>query len=295
MQLDQYTQARANKLSKLAFPDSDNSAGLKIHWVRWISFENSGNVSRQKHKHSFYEAHFVLNGSNDYNVSEVGEVSLREGDGIIISPEATHRVTGFNETLSKISITFALPDNQSFFSKTEQKNAIRFNLNSEIISELNGILTEADRPDGFSTAIIRNRIFNILCSVSRLEPRTTSAELNERTPSTDIRVNSAKQYIDDNKNLFLTCDDVARYCHFNTKYLNRIFKSHTGQTLLEYIHEVKQKEAERLLRESDLTLPEISRSLGFANEYYFNSFFKRATTLSPGAYRRIMARKSSVK
>jgi len=292
MQLQEYTPSRVNKLSKLGFTDADNTTGLKIHWIRWIAFENSENVSRQKHKHSFYEAHFVLSGTNEYTVNNDEEISLQEGEGIIISPESTHRVIGINKELTKLSITFAFSKEKNIFSKMEPRNAFFFSLNSEIITEINAILKEADRLDGFSPTIIRNRIFNILCNIIRLDPEMCyeNKDSNLLLP-TDIRVNSAKQYIDDNKNLFLTCDDVARYCHFNTKYLNRIFKAQTGQTLLEYIHEVKRKEAERLLLETSLTLPEIACTLGFSNEYYFNAFFKRASTISPGAYRKMMKNK----
>lgn len=288
MQLQEYTQARVNKLSKLSFPEADNDTGLKVLWVRWIAFENSENVSRLKHKHSFYEAHFVLSGTNEYTVTEGKSLILGEGEGMIIPPETAHKVNGLNEELTKISVTFTLSEDRDIFTISEQKSPVYFKLNSEILTELNAILKEADRLDRFSPVILRNRIYNILCGIARLEPKSDITAPDAVSPNADIRVASAKQYIEDNKNIFLTCDDVARYCHFNTKYLSRIFKAQTGQTMLEYIHDVKQKEAERLLRETELPLNEIAQALGFANEYYFNSFFKRGSTVSPGAYRKMI-------
>ena len=287
MQLEEYTQTRANKLSKFAFPETNSDSGIKVHWIRWIAFENSSNVSRQKHKHSFYEAHFVLSGTNGYTLNS-DSISLCEGEGLIIPPETAHKVNTLNEELKKLSITFTVSDDKNLFSKSTLRSPLYFKLNSEIIAELNGILREADRLDVFSPFVIRNRVFNILCGAVRLGHRSEITEASLELSNSDIRIDSAKQYIEDNKNLFLTCDDVARYCHFNTKYLNRIFKAQTGQTLLEYIHGVKQKEAERLLSETELSLPEIAQALGFSNEYYFNSFFKRASTVSPGAYRKMI-------
>lgn len=99
---------------------------------------------------------------------------------------------------------------------------------------------------------------------------------------------SAIKYIEDNKHILPTCNDIAEYCHFNAKYLNRIFKKATGKTLLEYIHETKRKDAEKLLSETDKTLREISESLGFENEYYFNTFFKRLNGIAPGEFRRLI-------
>lgn len=284
IKLKEYTQSRVNKLSRLSFPETKNDLGINLHWIRWIAFENSDNVSRQKHKHSFYEAHFVLSGTNCYTINGNDDITIDEGEGLIIAPDTPHKVQNMSKELTKISITFSLPDGKDIFSKSTQ----HFKFNSSIITELNGILKEADTLDRFSFAIIRNRIFSILCETVRLEHQNNAACKREELPMTDIRIASAKQYIEDNKNLFLSCKDVASYCHFNAKYLNRIFKAQMGQTLLEYIHEVKRKEAERLLRETGLSLPEIASALGFSNEYYFNSFFKRATTLSPGAYRKML-------
>ena len=106
-------------------------------------------------------------------------------------------------------------------------------------------------------------------------------------------ITAAKRYIDDNTGLFLTCEDVAAYCHYNSKYLGRLFKEETGKTMLEYIHSKKSKEAEHLLASSELSLSEISDALGFENEYYFNTFFKRINGISPGTYRRLIKKQTN--
>ena len=92
--------------------------------------------------------------------------------------------------------------------------------------------------------------------------------------------------MEDNKNLFLNCAEVAAHCACSEKYLSRCFRRYYGMTLLSYIHEVQLREAERLLLGSEALLSEIAEVLGFANEHYFNSFFKRYRGVSPGAFRR---------
>ena len=181
------------------------------------------------------------------------------------------------------------------FSKLEQNPFLTFKLTEEIITELNAIFKETEKKDFISPYLIANRMLNIICTFLRSEPTIPNDSLTSEPKSTDVRIASAKQYIDDNKNLFLTCDDVAQYCHFNTKYLNRIFKLQTGKTLLEYIHEVKISEAERLLTETVLTLDEIAIALGFSNEYYFNTFFKRMTGKTPLQYRKAWRNRRKIK
>ena len=292
MHLREYTQTRANRLSKLSIPEIKEPFGLKILWIRWIAFENSEElITRQKHKHSFYEAHFILTGNNEYAVNGEPDQIVESDNGIIISPNVSHKVKNISPELTKISIAFTPTEPSPYFSKMEQNRSITFKITEDISLELNAILKETEKRDTLSSHLIANRILNIICSFIRIES-SSPAEITVPTNKlNDVCVASAKQYVDDNKNLFLTCDDVARYCHFNTKYLNRIFKSQTGMTLLEYIHQVKIAEAERLITETTLSLDEIATTLGFANEYYFNSFFKKSTTVSPGAYRKLFKNK----
>ena len=286
--LSEYTQTRANRLSKLSIPEIKEPFGLKILWIRWISFENSDElITRQKHKHSFYEAHFILTGNNEYAVNGEPDQIIESDSGIIISPNVSHKVKNISPELTKISIAFTPIISSPYFSKMEQNRSMTFKITDEISLELNAILKEAEKKDSLSSHLIANRILNIICSFIRIESSSQPEMTVSENKPDDVRVASAKQYVDDNKNLFLTCDDVARYCHFNTKYLNRIFKAQTGKTLLEYIHEVRITEAERLITETTLSLDEIASTLGFANEYYFNSFFKKYTTVSPGAYRKL--------
>ena len=95
------------------------------------------------------------------------------------------------------------------------------------------------------------------------------------------------KYINDNLDIILTCKDIADYCNINEIYLNRLFKKHTGESLHKYIQEKKIEFCMELLKNKDLSLNTISDILGFPNEYYFNTYFKKAVGLPPGAYRNI--------
>ena len=207
-------------------------------------------------------------------------------EGIFFAPESPHKVVGASHDLIKIAITF-LPDESSFlYRELTSVKAHKFSISQAVSSCFYEILAETDRHSVFSAVLIKNYVFSIICAIAR------SAEINEKeteevSEGGNVKVDIAKQYIKDNKHIFLTCGDVAEQCHFNVKYLNRIFKQETGMTLLEYIHKTKVEEAERLLMTEDYSLEKISHMLGFANEYYFNSFFKRCTGIAPGLFREI--------
>ena len=65
----------------------------------------------------------------------------------------------------------------------------------------------------------------------------------------------------------------------------RIFKSALNMRPNDYLTGRRIDEACRMLRESELTVAEISAACGYGDPSYFSTVFKRHTGLSPAAYR----------
>ena len=276
MLLPSYTPTRANKLIKLCIDKIDTPFEIDVLWIRALSLENSEKaISKRRHRHSFFEVHFVVSGQISYQYEDTNCQNVLKGQGIIFPPECDHKVLDFDSELIKISIAFAPSKREPLFERLSNKGAVYFNTADTVHNSLDSILFEADCKSVLSGALIKNHIFSIICSILRScgVDCATSDQKKNVSNQDSVHVALAKQYIEDNKNLFLTCEAVAQYCHFNVKYLGRLFKEHTGLSLLQYIHQSKVREAERLLSDTSMSLKEIGRTLGFANEYYFNSFF----------------------
>ncbi len=241
------------------------------------------------HRHSFFEMHFVVSGSFVFENELSERFVVNSGEYVLFSPKTFHKILSYSEDFVRISLTF-LPDEMSFlYKKMSEKGFYKFDISDLMLCRFDELLEEVERKSEFSRILIKNKIFDILCEMFRMADAelTDDGRADNEENDCDIRVEMVKRYIRDNRNVFLTCKDVADQCHFNVKYLNRIFKEQTGMTLLEYIHHEKVVEAERLLSTTELSLEKISQKLGFANEYYFNSFFSRCAGISPGSYRKI--------
>jgi two-component system, response regulator YesN len=70
------------------------------------------------------------------------------------------------------------------------------------------------------------------------------------------------------------------------KYYSRIFKKHTGKTFTQYKVELKIKKAKKLLKESNLTVTQISYDLGYLNPSAFRKTFKKTVGTPPLEYRK---------
>ena len=63
-------------------------------------------------------------------------------------------------------------------------------------------------------------------------------------------------------------------------------KSVTDKSLVEYITMLRMRSAIKLLENNDgITVCEIAKSVGYADQYYFSRAFKKHTGYSPKEYR----------
>ncbi len=286
MIISNYTQSRGNKLKRISIPEINEPEWIKVLWIQAMAFEsNKKTINSKRHRHSFFEIHFTLSDKITYECEKGNFYTINEGEFVLFSPKTQHTVSEHSNNPVRLSVTFVLEENGYLYNELSNKEYYKGSITKKMVSNIEEILKEIEHRDFFSQTVIKNRIFDLICEISRSVGLSEAGEAAER--DSDMRVDMIKQYISDNKNILLTCKDVAEQCHFNVKYINRVFKNKTGETLLEYIHKVKIRDAEQLLDNEKLSLEKISRQLGFANEFYFNSFFKRYTGIAPGQYRKL--------
>ncbi|WP_071460796.1 helix-turn-helix domain-containing protein [Bacillus massilinigeriensis] len=82
-----------------------------------------------------------------------------------------------------------------------------------------------------------------------------------------------------------TLADCAEALGMNKSTLSRRFTAESDTSFREMLHEVRIREAKRLLAETDLPLEEISRLTGYTHQSYFNAKFKKLVHQTPFSYR----------
>ncbi len=80
--------------------------------------------------------------------------------------------------------------------------------------------------------------------------------------------------------------DAAAQLHYELPYLSRLVRRATGKTYTELLQEKRLGQAAWLLRNTDCSVDEIARSVGYENVSYFHRIFRAAFGFSPGQYRR---------
>ena len=80
--------------------------------------------------------------------------------------------------------------------------------------------------------------------------------------------------------------DVCEHFNYSRSFICRIFKEQTGESLINCFNRLKIEEAKRLLRESEVSVNEISEILGFSEAKYFCNVFKSRQGMTPIEYRK---------
>ncbi|NIK67393.1 AraC family transcriptional regulator [Paenibacillus sp. BK720] len=109
--------------------------------------------------------------------------------------------------------------------------------------------------------------------------------------SSDIAPNKLKlagklqQFMVEHYRDAIPIDQLAGLIQRSPNYTISLFREVMGLSPIQYMHQLRMKEACRLLGGSDLTVSEIATFLGYYDHSYFYRMFKKHTSLSPSAYR----------
>jgi AraC family transcriptional regulator len=100
-----------------------------------------------------------------------------------------------------------------------------------------------------------------------------------------IRLRRIRDLVESSLDTAPTISNLAQDIGISPSHLRRLFKNSTGQTLHEYIEEVRVAQAKEMLAHSSLRLKVISHRVGFSHPSAFSAAFRKATGESPRDYR----------
>jgi AraC-like DNA-binding protein len=96
---------------------------------------------------------------------------------------------------------------------------------------------------------------------------------------------AVRRYIDLHYKEPLTLELLAEEAHMNKYYLSHAFKEEYGIPPINYMIDRRISESKYLLTETDLSMSQIARLLGFSSLSYFSQVFRKTQGISPMEYR----------
>ncbi|MEG0877215.1 MAG: helix-turn-helix domain-containing protein [Oscillospiraceae bacterium] len=119
--------------------------------------------------------------------------------------------------------------------------------------------------------------------------KITSSVQASRNEECSLIMEQVKRLIlSEYKNYNLSPSWLAEQLNLSLVQLSKIFRMSEQGGINEYINAVRIEKAKELLKNSNLTIKEITAQVGIENNQYFYTLFKNCTGLTPAAYRQLM-------
>lgn len=109
----------------------------------------------------------------------------------------------------------------------------------------------------------------------KFEPRNAAAM------DTRNQIDKVIQYIHNNIEKDIRRNEIAEVVFLNPDYLSRLFKKEVGKSLKEYIMQCKMKEAQSLLKTTNLPISMIAVKVGYTNFSHFSQVYKKILGVTP--------------
>jgi YesN/AraC family two-component response regulator len=130
----------------------------------------------------------------------------------------------------------------------------------------------------------------LFLSVLYIIVKYTPSEIIDQKDSTVSLASQIIQYMSEHVREPITAQSVSKHFSISYSKLNQIFVHHLSIRFHDLLAEIKIGEACRLLTEQDMSVSEVSEALGFTNDTYFFTFFKRNTGMTPYQYKKNQAK-----
>ncbi len=252
---------------------------FSLLWIQASEPENRDTQNHRYHHHAFFEIHCVLSGKISYEFKE-RTLNVCAGQYIVIPPYLPHRVESLSDDFRKLTVAFDINGQEQLSSP----KAWVEDTPDEVLSAVSLISRYSAEKHEYSKELIalwlQTAVYTVMSNTSYKLHSESDAE------TYDPRFLKAKKYIEDNYDVFFSCEGIADYCRLSAKQLGRLFLQYEGVGLSEFIRKTKLDAAKRMLVSSDKSQKKISEELGFSSVSYFNKFFMKWEGVSPGEYKK---------
>lgn len=242
-----------------------------------------------KPKHSYgpvvrsgYLIHYIISGKGFFQC-ENKIYHLSKGDAFLIKPNTLIYYEADNdEPWTYTWIGFQGLKIEAYLNRTTFMENLCVNYNeNEILKSCHEKMFKAYQLVKNRDLMMNSILYEYLYNLSITFPKTDISQ-NEKHIS---YIEEALKYIESNYSEQISINKIAKWLNLDRSYMYRLFKSITGISPQEYLLDFRIRKACDLLKNTGLTITNISRSVGYEDSLYFSRLFKNKKGKTPSEYR----------
>ena len=108
---------------------------------------------------------------------------------------------------------------------------------------------------------------------------------NVRNSDEQTTIKYLKEYVENNYIYDISMQEAAEEMGYSDAYFSKLFKQYFNQNFTAYLTEYRIKKAKELLSNTNHSIKDISRMVGYTDSNYFAKIFKRIVGEIPSKYR----------
>ena len=247
------------------------------------------NYSFDGETHSFWEMVVVLDG--EIGVCAGNKIlSLSKGDAFLHEPMEFHRIWSEHQTCPTVIIF-------TFGSEVMPEIGKRiFALSEDVLNGLEAMFDEIPEIFDYSGFIIstikdgctdKSALFLkklevfLLEAITKHQKKAYESEMNRSKSA--LSYTNIVRFLETNISRNLGIDEIAAGCNMSRSNLKKTFTKYAGLGIMKYFCMRTLLQSENYLR-SGLSVGEIATKLGFCDQNYFSTVFKKHYGCTPSEY-----------
>ncbi|PWV99366.1 AraC-like DNA-binding protein [Paenibacillus cellulosilyticus] len=233
----------------------------------------------------YYLLHYIVDGEGIFEVGGT-RYELRKGQGFLICPDVvtyyeadstnpwTYCWFGFDGQLAESLLKQA--------GLTMDHPILHYDRDDSIYQ----YFTFMNESKGYHKARetrLTGLLYSLLSLLVEFGPAMTTYEHKESRAA--IYVEKVKDFVETNFAQKITIEHIAQFIGLNRSYLCSLFQLQMSTSIQDYLIRYRIQRACEMMGNAELTIGDISRSVGYQDPLLFSKIFKKVMGASPKLYR----------
>lgn len=263
-------------------PCEENGIRNAARLLNVSSAKFGGDWHSTLHSHKYAELFYIVGGEGHFRIEDQ-LYPVKAHQVVMVNPNVLHTEVGYPIHPMEYIVLgieglelFVSPELNSRFRILDSRGG------SDILPCLRQILQESQSGQPGCEAICQAYMEILILRLMRSISFATSVS----GPTDSHQCATVRHYIDTHYKEPLTLDMLSSVAHINKYYLAHAFKEEYGLSPIRYMISRRIDESRFLLQETDMSMSQIARVLGFSSASYFSQSFRRTEGMTPAEYRK---------
>jgi AraC-like DNA-binding protein/mannose-6-phosphate isomerase-like protein (cupin superfamily) len=253
-------------------------------------------------RHSYFEVLYLCSGSANCHIQD-RLLPFNEGDLAIIGSTLYHRIECQSSSPLTMAALFFDPDIIRCDGASDSAEYLtpfllqdrdfphivpaETGVPRQVLNMMLRIRSEQPASSSRSRLALKTYLKMLLIHlVDQYAQYAGTVETFQRQQQALDRLRPLFRYLGENCGNCIQVGQAARICGMSESHFMSVFKRVTGLSFVTYINHYRIERAQALLAKTDQSIIDISQQVGFCDQSYFGTIFRRTVGMTPATYRR---------